>query len=52
MAEVFNLFDTTNYSNVSSLLSPTNAATTARFGQPTSVSIPRTGQLGFRLSWR
>lgn len=52
MAEVFNLFDRANYSNVSSLLSPTSAATTARFGQPTAASIPRTGQLGFRLAWR
>jgi hypothetical protein len=51
-AEVFNLFDRANYSAVATVLSPTNAATTARFGQPTSTNIPRQGQLGFRIAWK
>jgi hypothetical protein len=52
MAEMFNLFNRANYSGQASLLNPTNAATTAQFGRPTSANIPRQGQLGFRLAWR
>ena len=52
MGEVFNLFDAANYSGQNTLLNPTNAAVTARFGQPTTAHIPRQGQLGFRLAWR
>lgn len=51
MGEVFNLFNRANYTSVNSLLNPTSAATTARFGQPTGASIPRQGQLGFRVAW-
>jgi hypothetical protein len=51
IGEVFNLFNHGNYTAYFSQLSATNAATTARFGQPSAASIPRQGQLGFRLSW-
>ena len=51
IGEVFNVFNHDNYTAFNTQLSATAAATTARFGQPTASSIPRQGQLGFRLSW-
>jgi hypothetical protein len=51
MGEVFNLFNHQNYTGYFNQLSPTNAATTARFGQPSAASVPRQGQLGFRVAW-
>jgi hypothetical protein len=51
IAEVFNVFNHANYTAFFSQLSATSAATTARFAQPSAASIPRQGQLGFRLSW-
>jgi len=51
IAEVFNLFNRANYTNFSTQLSPTNAATTALFGQPTGADVSRQGQLAFRLSF-
>jgi len=52
MAEAFNVFNRANYSSQNSLLNPTNAAVTSRFGQPTGSYIPRQGQLGFRIAWQ
>jgi hypothetical protein len=51
IGEIFNVFNYDNYTAFNTQLSATSAATTARFGQPTGSSIPRQGQLGFRLSW-
>lgn len=51
IAEVFNVFNHANYTAFFAQLSATAPATTARFGQPSAASIPRQGQLGFRLSW-
>jgi hypothetical protein len=51
IGEVFNLFNHANYTAFFSQLSATSAATTIRFGQPSAASIPRQGQLGFRVSW-
>jgi hypothetical protein len=51
IGEVFNLFNHANYTGFFNQLSPTNAATTARFGQPSAASIPRQGQLAFRFAW-
>jgi hypothetical protein len=51
MAEVFNLFNHLNYTGYFNQLNPTTPATTARFGLPSSASVSRQGQLGFRFSW-
>lgn len=51
IGEVFNAFNHANYTGFFNQLSATNAATTARFGQPSAASIPRQAQLGFRASW-
>jgi hypothetical protein len=51
IGEVFNAFNHANYTGFFNQLSATNAATTARFGQPSAASIPRQGQVGFRVSW-
>jgi hypothetical protein len=51
IGEVFNLFDHANYTTFSTQLSATAAATTARFGAPTAASVPRSGQLAFRISF-
>ena len=49
IAELFNAFNADNFTGYSNTLSPTAAATTARFGQPTSADIPRQGQFAFRV---
>lgn len=51
IGEVFNVFNHANHTAFFTQLSATSAATTARFGQPSAASIPRQGQLGFRISW-
>jgi len=51
MAEVFNLFNHLNYTGYFNQLNPTTLATTARFGLPSSASVSRQGQLGFRFAW-
>ena len=51
IGEIFNAFNHANYTAFFNQLSATSAATTARFGQPSAASIPRQGQLGFRMSW-
>jgi hypothetical protein len=51
IGEVFNLFDHANYIAFNTTLSATNTATTALFGQPTTASVSRQGQLAFRLSF-
>jgi hypothetical protein len=51
MAEVFNLFNHLNYTGYFNQLNPTTPATTARFGLPSSASVSRQGQLGFRVAW-
>jgi hypothetical protein len=51
IGEIFNVFNHDNYTAFFTQLNATNAATTARFGQPSTASIPRQGQVGFRASW-
>ncbi len=51
IGEVFNLFDHANYIAFNTALSATSPATTALFGQPTTASVSRQGQLAFRLSF-
>jgi hypothetical protein len=51
IGEVFNLFNHANYTAFNTSLSPTNATTTSLFGQPTTASVSRQGQLAFRLSF-
>jgi hypothetical protein len=51
IGEVYNLFNHANYTGYVTQLSATSAATTARFGQPSNASIPRQGQLAFRIAW-
>jgi hypothetical protein len=51
IGEIFNVFNHNNYTAFSTQLNATNAATTARFDQPSTASIPRQGQVGFRASW-
>jgi hypothetical protein len=52
IGEVYNLFNHANYTGYVTQLSATSAATTARFGLPSAASIPRQGQLAFRLAWK
>jgi hypothetical protein len=49
--EIFNVLNHANYTDFSSVLSATNAATTARFGQPVAADVPREGQLGFKVAF-
>jgi hypothetical protein len=51
IGEIYNLFNHANFTSFSTTLSPTNAATTQRFGQPTGADIPRQGQLAFRIAF-
>jgi carboxypeptidase family protein len=51
IGEIYNLFNHANYTQFSTTLSATNAATTARFGQPTAADIARQGQLAFRIAF-
>lgn len=55
IGEVFNLFNHANYGAYNTTLSATNAAITARFGQPQSTTgnayVSRQAQLGFRVSF-
>jgi hypothetical protein len=51
IAEVFNVFNYANYTGYNTTLSATAAATTARFGLPTSADIPREGQFAFRVTF-
>jgi len=51
IGEVYNLFNHANFTSFSTTLSPTNAATTARFGQATAADIARQGQLAFRIAF-
>ena len=55
VAEVFNLFNHDNFGSFNTSLSPTSAATTARFGTPQANSgnayVPRSAQFGFRLGF-
>ena len=51
IGELFNVFNHNNYTAFFTQLSATSAATTARFGQPSTASIARQGQVGFRASW-
>ena len=51
IGELFNVFNHNNYTAFFTQLSATNPATTARFGQPSTASIARQGQVGFRASW-
>jgi hypothetical protein len=51
IGELFNVFDHNNYTAFFTQLSATSPATTVRFGQPSTASIPRQGQVGFRASW-
>jgi hypothetical protein len=51
IGEVFNLFNYANYSNFSTSLSATSATTLAAFGQPTSASGSRQGQIAFRIAF-
>jgi hypothetical protein len=54
IGEVYNLFNhpNTGYVTQLSATNAANAATTARFGQPSNASIPRQGQLAFRIAWK
>ena len=51
IGEVYNVFNHANYTAFNTQLSATNAATTAKFGQPSAADIPRQGQLAFRIGW-
>jgi hypothetical protein len=55
IGEVYNLFNRDNYGSYNTSLSPTNAAQTAVFGQPTqnlgNAYVPREGQLACRISF-
>jgi hypothetical protein len=51
IGEVYNLFNHANYTAYFNQLSATAAATTARFGQPSSAGVSRQGQLAFRIGW-
>jgi hypothetical protein len=51
IGEVFNLFNHKNYTNFSTSLSATAAATTAAFGSPRGAGVSRQGQVAFRLSF-
>ena len=51
IGEVYNPFNHANFTAFSATLSPTNAATTAGFGQPTAAEIARLGQLAFRVGF-
>lgn len=51
IGEVFNLFNHANYIGFNTTLSATSPAVTALFGQPTTASVSRQGQLAFRISF-
>jgi hypothetical protein len=51
IAEVFNVLNYANYQSFNTTLSATSAATTARFGLPTSADVPREGQFAFRFAF-
>jgi len=51
IGEVYNVLNHANYGGYVTQLSATSAATTARFGQPSSAQIPRQGQLAFRFAF-
>lgn len=51
IGELFNVVNHANDTAFFTQLNATNAATTARFGQPSTASIPRQGQVGFRAAW-
>jgi hypothetical protein len=51
IAEVFNVFNNSNYTGFNTTLSATSAATTARFGLPTAADVPREGQFAFRVAF-
>jgi hypothetical protein len=48
---VYNLLNHANYAGYVTQLSATSAATTARFGQPSSALISRQAQLAFRFAF-
>jgi hypothetical protein len=51
IGEVYNLLNHANYAGYVTQLSATSAATTARFGQPSSALISRQAQLAFRFAF-
>jgi hypothetical protein len=51
IGEIYNVLNHANYGGYVTQLSATSAATTARFGQPSSAQIPRQGQLAFRFAF-
>jgi hypothetical protein len=51
IGEVYNLLNHANYGGYVTQLSATSAATTARFGQPSSALISRQAQLAFRFAF-